>query len=79
MQNGQVAWDPLAVSYRNDLTTKFTVLYLVLSMLVFLVRAIRFLPILRRLRLSAALLRVSRPASSDTDNQQPHPDTSASL
>jgi hypothetical protein len=70
MQNGQVEWDLSRVSYRNDLTTKFTALYLMVSMLVFLVQVIRFLPTLRRLRLSATVLRASIPTPSDADARQ---------
>ncbi len=77
MQNGQVGWDALTVSYRIDLTTKFTVFYLIVSMLVFVVRAIRFVPILRRLRVSAALLCAPKPTPSDADAQQMHAASSA--
>jgi hypothetical protein len=70
MQNGQVEWDAVTIGYHIDLTTKFTVLYLIASTLVFLVRAVSFVPMLRRLRVSAALLREPILTPSDAESQQ---------
>src|SRR5271155_1453529 len=72
MQGEPPGWDALSVNYQYDLTTKLTVLYLTVSILVFVILAIRSLPILRRLKLSAATLRAQKPTSSDTDDQQMH-------
>ena len=69
MQEPEVRWDPSILDYRIDLTTKLTALYLMISVFVFVVLAIRFLPILARFRTSVATLRASEIRSRDTEGQ----------
>jgi hypothetical protein len=74
MQTGQVRWDAIREPFGLDLTTKLVALYLMASVLAFLVLSIRFLPVLKRLRASVALLRAHKPIPSDTDGQQVNAD-----
>jgi|SRR5271170_2669425 len=79
MQGEPSGWDARSVNYSFDLTTKFTVMYLMASAVVFLVLAIRFLPTLRRLRASAALLRIQTAEQSDADSQRDNGESPAAL
>jgi hypothetical protein len=76
MQGEPLGWDAIGEPFGLDLTTKFTALYLMASVLVFLVVAIRSLVILRRLQVSAALLRMQDTESSNTDPRQSSADSS---
>jgi hypothetical protein len=76
MQSGTVKWDAIGEPFGLDLTTKFTALYLMASVLVFVVVAIRSLVILRRLGVSAALLRMQDTESPNTDARQSGADSS---
>ena len=79
MQSEPAGWDAQSVHYSFDLTTRFTVIYLVISAVVFLVLAIRFLPTLRRLRASAALLRIQTAEQSNADSQRDNGESPAAL
>jgi len=79
MQGEPPGWDAQSVYYSFDLTTKFTVMYLVISAVVFLVIAIRFLPTLRRLRASTTLLRIRTAEQSDADSQRGNGESPAEL
>ncbi len=79
MQSEPAGWDAQSVYYSFDLTTRFTVIYLVISAVVFLVLAIRFLPTLRRLRASAALLRIQTAEQSNADSQRDNGESPAAL
>lgn len=70
MQGEPPGWDARSVYYSFDLTTKFTVMYLMISAVVFLVLAIRFLPILWRFRASVVLLRTQNTLKADSDGQR---------
>jgi hypothetical protein len=79
MQGEPPGWDAQSVYYSFDLTTRFTVMYLVISAVVFLVLAIRFLPILRLFKSSATLLRRQTAEHSDADSQRDKAESSATL
>jgi hypothetical protein len=69
MQEPEVGWDPLHLDYRIGLTTKLTALYLVISTLVFVISAIRFLRVLAQFRTSVATLRAPDIRSRDIEGQ----------
>jgi hypothetical protein len=77
MQAGPVEWDAIAEPYGLDLTTKLTALYLMVSMLGFLVALLRFLPIRKRLRASVALLRAQKTLPADAGNRLVNDDSPA--
>ena len=79
MQGEPPGWDARSVNYSFDLATKFTVMYLIASAVVFLVLAIRFLPILRLFKSSAALLRTQTAEQSDADSQRGNGESLAAL
>jgi hypothetical protein len=58
-----------SVNHPLDLTSKLAVIYLMISALVFLVLAIRFLPILRQLRASVTVLRTENTQTAHADGQ----------
>ena len=63
MQEPEVGWDPLTVDVHFDLTTKLTLLFLTVSAIVFVFRAIWTIRTFWRLRTSEAALR-KRPVPS---------------
>ena len=69
MQEPQVGWDLTTVYYRPDHPLQLTVLYLAVSILVFIVLAIRFFLILARFRKALAALRAHSPRSSESKDQ----------
>ena len=77
MRSEPAGWDPPRLHYPFDLTTKFTVLYLVISPVIFVVLTIRFLPMLWRLSSSVALLRAQHAKSSHRDSQHNSGDSRA--
>lgn len=68
MQAGPGGWDVSGADVYFDLTTKLTALYLTASVLTFIVLAIRFLPTLRRFRLSLAALHSQKHVSAAADD-----------
>jgi hypothetical protein len=69
MQESQVGWDISSVDYYIDGTTKFTALYLAVSIVAFAVLAIRFLPALARFRVALAALRSRCTSASAEDSK----------
>lgn len=68
--DSQVSWDPPYISYRLDLTTKLTILYLMISGLVFLFCTIKFLLTNHRLKTFRAALRKETPAAEQNYTTQ---------
>jgi hypothetical protein len=65
MPNGSPGWDATTVYYYIDVTTKLTVLYLVVSVIALLSCAIRLLPMLKSLRASIATSRKQNVPNND--------------
>lgn len=59
MQEPSPSWDPYYIDAYFDLSTKVAVLYLFVSAIAFVVLAIRFVPVLRRLGVAETVRRVS--------------------
>ena len=65
----QVGWDITTVSVHYDLTTKLTVCFLAMSIIVLSLRSIKFLVTFWRLKTSAAVVRRGRNASTDRSEE----------